>query len=280
MHRRFDGKSVLVTGASQAQGIGACAARRFAAEGARVAVAARSAEGLQAVVDEIRQAGGEASAFPTDVSDLKACEALIRDVVAAHDGLDVLVNNAGFNARGEVADMPWGELAAIIQVNLLAPVVLTRCALPQLRERCGAVVQVASIAGQIPLESEAAYSASKIGLRTFSFALREELEGTGVRVSVLSPGPVSTGFILDDLDKVPDLVFAQPMSSPERIADAVLDCAVDGPRERSIPARSSFMARAGALFPSLRHAVTPLLEKQGRTAKAAWRARAKRDVPA
>jgi len=186
----------------------------------------------------------------------------------------VLVNNAGLNARGDVEDMPWRDLAAVLQVNLLAPVVLTRCALPQLRRRCGAVVQVASIAGQIPLESEAAYSASKIGLRTFSFALREELEGTGVRVSVVSPGPVSTGFILDDLDQVPDLVFAQPMSSPERIADAILQCAIEGPRERSIPARSSALARAGAIFPNLRRAVTPLLEKQGRAAKAAWRQRA------
>ena len=106
---------------------------------------------------------------------------------------DVLVNHAGFNARAEVEDMPWQELAAVIRVNLVAPVVLTRCALPQLRERCGGVVQVASIAGQIPLEGEATYSASKIGLRTFSFALREELEGTGVRVAVVSPGPVSTG---------------------------------------------------------------------------------------
>jgi short-subunit dehydrogenase len=194
-------------------------------------------------------------------------------VVDAFGGLDVLVNNAGFNARGNVADSDPRQLVNILQVNLVAPVALTAFALPHLRRSCGCVVQVASIAGQLPLDGEASYSASKVGLRFFSFALREELEGSGTRVAVVSPGPVETGFILEDLDEVPDLVFAQPMSSADRIAEAVVESAFDGRRERTIPAQTGVMARLGALFPVMRKAVEPLMERKGREVKARYRTR-------
>lgn len=272
MPQRFSGRSVLVTGASTRDGIGASAARRFAAEGARVALTARSADRLEAVAKEIAEQGGQARAFPADVRDVDACEKLIADVVEAHGGLDVLVNNAGFNARGNVTDLDARELVNVLQVNLVAPVALTALALPHLRKTCGAVVQVASIAGQLPLDGEAAYSASKVGLRYFSFALRDELEGTGTRVAVVSPGPVETGFILEDIDPVPALVFAQPMSSADEIAAAVVEAAVDGRRERTIPARSGTLARLGAQFPLLRKAVEPLLERKGRAVKERYRA--------
>ncbi len=273
MARRFDGKSALVTGASLPDGIGAACARQLAAEGARVTVAARDADGLEAVVKEIREAGGDAGARATDLRTPEACEALIAETVLAQEGLDILVNNAGMNARGPVCEVEARDLAAVIQLNLVAPVMLTRLALPHLRSRLGAVVQVASIAGQIPLDGEAAYSASKVGLRFFTFALREELEGTGVRISVVSPGPVDTSFILQDPDHVPDLVFAQPMSSPAEVAEGILACLVDGRRELSIPRRTSLLARLGSAFPSLRHAIAPSMERRGAARKAAHLAR-------
>jgi short-subunit dehydrogenase len=264
---RFTDKVVLVTGASEPDGIGAAAARRFAAEGAQVALTARGVGGLGAVASEIQAKGGQARAFPCDVREVGACEALVRDVVETFGRLDVLVNNAGFNARGAVEANDARDLAQVIQVNLVAPIVLTRLALPHLRKRGGAVVQVASIAGQIPLEHEASYSASKVGLRYFSFALRDELRGSGVRVSVVSPGPVETGFILRELDD------ANPMSSADRIAAAVVEGALDGQRERTIPAVTGVMARVGSLFPFLRRALTPAMERRGRANKAAWKAR-------
>jgi short-subunit dehydrogenase len=272
--QRFSGKVVLITGASRPEGIGAATAQRFADEGATVAITARGAAGLEAVASQIRDRGGQARAFPADLGDPAACEALLRAVETEFGGLDVLVNNAGANTRGHVEHQDPAALANIIQVNLVAPIVLTRLALPRLRARGGgSVVQVASIAGQIPLEGEATYSASKHGLRAFSFALREELAGSSIHVAVISPGPVETGFLLDELDDVPDIVFANPMSTADQVAALIVDSAADGRRERTIPARTGALARLGAAVPALRRALTPTMVRRGKSAKAAFRLR-------
>jgi short-subunit dehydrogenase len=274
MTRRFSGKVVLITGASRAEGIGAAAAQRFADEGASVAITARGAAGLEAVAARIRERGGEARAFPADLVDPAACEGLLRAVDEALGGLDVLVNNAGANTRGAVEKQDPAVLANILQVNLVAPIVLTRLALPRLRARGGgSIVQVASIARQIPLDGEATYSASKHGLRAFSFALREELAGSGIHVAVVSPGPVKTGFLLDEIDDVPDIVFANPMSTADEVAALVVESAVDGRRERTIPASTGMLARLGAAVPSLRRVLVPTMERRGKAAKEAFRAR-------
>lgn len=272
MAERFAGKVAVVTGASA--GIGSAVARMLAAEGARVALVARTPDVLEWVAGEIRGAGGDAKAFPADVRDHAACAALLAAVAADLGGVDVLVNNAGANHRGPVEEQDPAALAQIIDVNLTAPIVLTRLALPYLRRRGGgAIVNVASIAGQIPVAHEATYSASKSGLRAFTFALREELEGTGITVSAVSPGPVDTGFLMADLDHVPDMIFANPMSTADEVAALVLDSAVDGAAERTIPALTGYMARVGSALPIVKRALVPLLAERGRAVKEQYRAR-------
>jgi len=272
MTQRFRGKVVLMTGASS--GIGAAAARQFAAEGAQVALVARTAAALEHVAEEIRSAGGSARAFPTDVTDPAACTRMLQAVADAFGGIDVLVNNAGANKRGVVEQREVSELANIIEVNLIAPIVLTRLTLPYLRKRAqAAIVNVASIAGQIAVPHEATYSASKFGLRAFTFALREELQGTPITVSAVSPGPVDTGFIMTELDDVPDLVFANPMSTADDVARQILDCAADGARERTIPISTGYLARIGSAFPALRRMLEPMLERRGRVVKEQYRTR-------
>jgi len=272
MTQRFTGKVVVITGDSS--GIGAPAARQFAAEAATVALVARSAAALSKMAEDIRASGGEARAFPGDVSEPLVCIDLLRSVADAFKGIDVLVNNAGANKRGPIERIETRDVITIMEVNLIAPIVLTRLVLPYLRERGrGAIVNVASIAGQVPLPGEAVYSASKFGLRAFTFALREELAGSAITASVVSPGPVDTGFIMSEIDEVPDLVFSTPMSTAEEVARLILDSAADGARERTIPVLTGYLAKVGNLLPALREVLVPRMEKRGRVIKEQYRAR-------
>ncbi len=269
MSQRFRNKTVVITGASS--GVGAAAARRFVAEGAHVVIAARGAAALEAVAKEIGEA---ALAVPTDVSDPNAAEALLRKAAERFGSIHVLVNNAAVNARGPVEQADPAALGQIVDVNLKGPIVLTRLALPYLRKvKRGAIVNVASIAGQVPLPEEATYSATKFGLRGFTYALAEELRGGSVTVSVVSPGPIDTGFITRDLESVPDIVFSQPMSTADQVAKAILDCAADGKLERTLPRVTGLLATAGYLVPQLPRAIRPVLEAQGRRAKERYRHR-------
>jgi hypothetical protein len=90
---------------------------------------------------------------------------------------------------------------------------------------------------------------------------------------VVSPGPISTGFILDDIDGVPDLVFSQPMSSAEQVAELIVRCVRDGKAERALPVLSGWLANLAYLCPPLARALRPALERRGRRAKASYRAR-------
>ncbi|MCH9680085.1 MAG: SDR family oxidoreductase [Deltaproteobacteria bacterium] len=264
-NRRFEDKTVLITGASA--GIGAAAARRFGAEGARLVLAARGRPALESLADELTAAGRDVEVIPTDVGDIDAATRLVEQTVERTGGLDVLVNNAGVNYRGELTQHTPAQLAQIVAVNLSAPIVLCRLALPHLTARQGAIVNVASLAGRIPVVHEATYSATKFGLRAFTIALAEEVKEAGVRASVVSPGPVDTGFIMEDIDTVPDLVFSQPMSSAEEIAELVIECAADGRVERMRPKLGGYLATLGYVFPGLRRALVPMLERKGRAAK-------------
>lgn len=268
---RFGGKAVVVTGASA--GIGEAVARQFAREGAKLALAARGAERLEAVADELRGQGAEVIAVPTDVADQAACAELLARTERELGAVDVLVNNAGAHVRGRVDLQSADDLALMVDVNLRAPIVLSRQALPYLeRAGGGAIVNVASIAGRVPLGEAAVYSATKFGLRVFTFALAEELEGAGITVSAVSPGPVDTAFLMDEIDDVADVVFAQPMSTPDDIAALVLDCAGDGRRERMTPKSSGYLATMAYLVPGLRRLLLPYMRKKGARAKQRYRA--------
>ncbi len=240
-----------------------------------MALAARTLAPLNALAEEITRVGGKALAVQTDVGDTRSSAALVERVASELGGIDILVNNAGANHRGLVEERSLEELSQIVAVNLMAPIALSRAVLPHMRRRGGgSIVNVASLAGRVPFPHEATYCATKFGLRAFSFALAEELAGSGIRVSVVSPGPVDTGFIMEDLDHVPDLVFSQPMSTPEQIAALIVDSALHGPRERTPSRMSSYTTTIAYLFPTLRKRLTPLLERRGRAVKERYRRRA------
>ncbi len=261
MERRFVNRTAIITGASA--GIGEATARRFAAEGARVVLAARNADALEAIADSI--GSDQALAVPTDVTDLDALAALLERTQQHFGRIDILVNNAGYYGRGRVEENDMDDLLRTVDINLRSAMALCRLVLPYLRQAGGgAIINVSSLAGRIPLAGAAAYSATKFGLRAFSFSLAEELGGSGITVSAVSPGPVDTDFFSGGFDGIPDMMLLPPMRSADQIAGLILACAHDGKRERVIPWYAGWAANAGYLFPWAKRLSKPLLERIGR----------------
>ena len=270
-HRAFNDRTVVITGASA--GIGLACARQFAEAGANVVLVARGAAELERARAELARLG-PALAIAVDVAAPDAAERIVSGTLARFGALHVLVNTAGRHARGAFGDQTDADLAAMVDVNLRAPILLTRRALPHLiANGRGAVVNVASLAGKMPVTGSAVYSATKFGLRGFSMALADELRGTGVTVSCVSPGPVDTQFIMAELDTVSDLTMSQPLVTADQVAALVVACALDGKLERATPRLSGALATAGYLAPGLRRVLKPMLERRGRRNKQKLRER-------
>ena len=262
----FKDKTVIITGGSE--GVGAATARLFAEAGANLMLVARSKKNLEAVATELRDKT-RVELFAMDVTDADACVDLFKKADFEFGRIDILVNNAGYHARGDVRDVSAEELGRIIDVNLKAPVILTRLALPYLEDAGGgAIINVASLHGRLASAGASTYSSSKFGLRIFTLALRQELEGSGIKAAVVSPGPVDTGFIMENLDDVDDIVFSQPMSSAEQVGQAILDLCGNNIAEQAMPTSSGILATLAYLMPWLGKRLRPMLQKKGARVKA------------
>ena len=265
----FKNKVVVIIGASA--GVGADTARQFARRGAKLVLLARGQAGLDKIAAELTPIT-EVMTVAMDAGSLADCEKLLENVNEKFGGLDVLVNNAALHYRGDVAESQAAQLASMVDVNLKAPIFLSTLAIPLMKKRGeGAIVMVASLAGRSPLKGEATYCATKAGLRSFAFSMGEELSGQNIHIGVVSPGPINTGFIMDDIDNVPDIVYSQPMSSPEEVAEAVLECIQQGKAEIALPKVSAFMSNIAYLSPKLRKISRPYLDKIGRKNKEKYR---------
>jgi short-subunit dehydrogenase len=217
MNEQIHRPVALVTGASR--GIGAATARELARRGYALALAARSAAELNALAAELTRGGAPALAVPTDMSRPDEVERLARVALAHFGRVDVLVNNAGVGGHGRrFARMAPEDLHHMLAVNFTAPVILTRALLPAMLERRnGAIVFVGSVAGRVALPGSALYSATKYGLRGLAHAVRREVKGRGVRVTLVAPGFIDTT-MTRDLHNVPK-VGAEPVARV--IADAI-----------------------------------------------------------
>jgi short-subunit dehydrogenase len=268
---RFRDKTVVITGASA--GVGAACARAFAARRAKLVLIARGEEALAAIAKELR-AETEVLAITMDVADIGSCLKLFERAEEVFGAIHYLINNAGAHLRGAVESRSPEDLAAMVDVNMRAPLVLTAAALPYLRKAGGgAVVMVGSLAGRAPLQGTATYAATKAGLRAFTYALSDELRGSEISIGVVSPGPIDTGFIMDNLDQVEDIVFSQPMSSAAQVADAIVELAEGKRTEIAIPAATGKLLNLFYLFPSLRRMLRPWFDAKGRKNKEKYRER-------
>jgi short-subunit dehydrogenase len=179
----ISGARVLVTGASG--GIGCALVATLALRGARLVVSSRD----PSHADDAAVAG--VTFVAADLTD----EAQVRHLVEAAGDIDILINNAGVGWYGTAAQMPYTDVRRLVEINMLAPLLLTRLLLPGMTaRRCGHIVFLGSVAGHLGVENEAVYSATKAALRTYAEALRAEVRRQGVGVSVVSPGAVATKF--------------------------------------------------------------------------------------
>jgi len=270
----FKDKTVIITGGSE--GVGAAVARLFAEAGANLMLVARGKKNLEVIAEELRDKS-RVEIFAMDVSDADACVDVFKKAKFEFGQVDILINNAGYHARGAVEDVGPADLARVVDVNLRAPIMLTRIALPYLREAgAGAIVNVGSLAGRVVYPGAATYSATKAGLRSFTLALGEELRDSGIKIGLVSPGPISTAFIMEDVDKVSDLTFSQPMSTAEEVAQTVLDLCGNNIREEAMPKMSGYLATISSLMPWLGRLLRPSLERKGQREKKRIKAEQKR----
>lgn len=185
---------MLITGASS--GFGEDAARLFAKEGCKVALAARRLEKLQALAAEIQNAGGEAMAIPVDLNEPAEIDVMVQTVIDLYQRIDILFNNAGFGSLDWFENLePQRDIATVIRVNLIGAMLVTRAVLPDMLDRGeGHIINMASVAGLIASPLISTYAASKYGLRAFTDSLRREVAPHGVKVSGIYPGPAGTEF--------------------------------------------------------------------------------------
>ena len=218
------GAHVVVTGASS--GIGAATARALAAEGAVVALAARSADALEQVAAGIRAAGGDARPYVLDVSDLDAVAEVTGRILAELERVDVLVNNAGVGRWIAIDETDPHEALAMTMVPYVGAFAMTHhLVTPMIGRGSGLIVNLTSPAGFVPMPGSAAYSVARGAMRHFTRALNADLRGSGVRAVLVTPGEVESGYWAHNPGaraRVPGISALFGTLTNEQAADAVL----------------------------------------------------------
>lgn len=229
---RIEGARVLVTGASS--GIGAALAPLLASRGATVGIAARRGDRLAEVAARCAAHGAEARHWVADLGDLDRAEAVAREASDAFGGIDVLVNNAAIPRRVPVGRLTSPEVEETLRVDFLSPVRMTLALLPEMLARgSGLVVNVSSMGGRLGIAGEAAYCAAKFALCGWSEAMRIDLEGSGVDVKLVLPGPVDTE--IWDLPGNDPAVYDGPLVAAEEAAAGIADAIAGDGFEHYVP---------------------------------------------
>ncbi|MCU1425384.1 MAG: short-chain dehydrogenase/reductase [Microbacteriaceae bacterium] len=228
----------IVTGASS--GIGRATALKLAASGWTVALAARREPELDAVRQRIEDRGGRAFAIVADVGTLADTERIVATTLERTGRVDALINVAGIGDDSSI-DLDDERLVQMLDVNLLAPARLMRAVIPVMRAaKSGAIVNIGSVAGEIGVN--AAYSATKFGLRGLTDSVRREVVGSGIRVSLIEPGFIATEMTASRRGRMPQ---------PGIVASAV-ERAIEHPRRRLIvPARYRVAVAFAKAFPAV-----------------------------
>jgi short-subunit dehydrogenase len=243
---------IVITGASS--GIGLTTAEMAADHGARVVLASRNEEALASACERIRRNGGVATYVVADVADEVAVERIAEHAVAEFGGFDTWVNNAGVSIYGKLDDTPLDDKRRLFDVNFWGVVNGCRVAVPHLRERGGAIVNIGSIVSDVALPLQGIYSASKHAVQGYTDALRVELlhDGAPVAVSLVKPAAIDTPYpeharaYMAEEPTLPPPVYA-----PEVVARAILACAERPIREITVGGAGRVMTFLKGVAPGL-----------------------------
>ena len=222
-------KVVIITGGGR--GIGKAIAIAYAAEGARVVIAARSAGQLEEVATEITAKGGEVLVVPTDLRSREEVENLIQETVDHFGRIDILVNNAGINPRGPFLDSTDEEWEQGWQINVMGVVYGCRAALPIMQQQgSGNIINVGSGMGQVGRSNLSVYCASKAALHGLTQSIAEEVWEDGIIANVLIPGPVKTELSKPAWENSGTFrAQSDPWKEPEQVVASALFLATQSP---------------------------------------------------
>ena len=246
-------KSAVVTGAAGAIGSAICA--QLLTRGYQVLAVDIDTAGLDRL-------GRRVIPVRADLTAPKFSEQVVEAVHAAGGRCDLLVNNAGIVVAGPIEAADPEMIRREQQINLQAPILLTRALLPLLKQNRGQVVSVASLASMLPLAESPGYSASKAGLRAFMLALSLREKETGVRISLVHPGAVDTPMLRHETATGGSaLNFLGTPLSPDTVADAVVGN-LDHPHlETSLPRYDGWLVKLVGLTPAVLQRIRPILER-------------------
>lgn len=222
-------KTIIVTGAASAAGLGFATARMLAEEGNTVYVTDLDADAAEARAGELREAGYKATGVAQDVTDEAGWAALVKQVLAETGRIDGLVNNAGIAVLRSTTDLEKDSWDKQIAVNLTSVYLGCRAVLPAMQDQgSGAIVNLSSVAGLIGIPNSTAYSASKGGVRLYSKALAMEVAASNIRVNSVHPGVIWTDMQKvaiednpDQYDIINDSIPMKHMGEPADIANMV-----------------------------------------------------------
>ena len=241
---RLNGKRILITGASS--GVGLAAVERFAREGAELALVARGEAALAEAAAVAHEYGVAAHVFAADLADRSAATAAVEAAADRLGGLDVLVSNAGAVSFGHFLEVAPDDFDRTVAVTFTSAVNVIRAALPELRATRGVIVATSSIMARMPLPAFSSYTAAKHALRGFltTLQIEEREQRTGVRVAMVSPGPVNTPIY----DRATSATGRQPAVlpdayHPESVADVLVEAALTPRHDRIVGRESQLAAR-------------------------------------
>lgn len=240
----FRDRRVLITGASS--GIGRALARALADQGARIALIARREHELEALAEEIRSRGGEASFAVADLAERSEAERACNELLKAFGGIDILVNNAGYGHHRRFLDWDVDDMERMMRVNYLGSLYVTKALVPQMVERGeGWLVFIASVAGKIAPPDESAYAASKFAMVGLAESISLELEEHGIHTLTVCPGAIRTPFFdAEALERMPP-VAKKSMVSVDSLIEKIVRAMQRGDHELTHPAfiRAGYVVR-------------------------------------